>query len=116
MKISKLSLLALVACITLFTAGVTMANVPAPPVNQFVGIDDTIFNNLTEAECRVCHPNTVNSHHLLYDQDIPQGACSVNSNDCIKTIYCDPDICSNSGDACTVDSDCPEVGLGRGLR
>ena len=112
MKISKLSLLALVACITLLTAGVTMANVPAPPANQFAGIDDTIFNNLNEAQCRVCHTNTVDGHHILYDQTIPQGACSVNSTDCIKTIYCEPDICSNSGADCTVDNDCPQVGQG----
>ncbi len=88
------------------------ANVPPPPANQLMGVTDTVFNNLTEAECRVCHPNTVNSHHILYDQDIPQGACSVNSNDCIKTTYCDPDICSDSGDACSVDGDCPLVGQG----
>ena len=115
MKKAKLSLLALVASITLLTAGVTMANVPPPPANQFAGIDDTIFNNLTEAQCRVCHPNTVDKHHLLYDQDIPQGACSVNSTDCIKTTYCDDAICSNSGETCTVPTevdDCPDYGLG----
>ena len=83
-----------------------------PPANQLMGVADTVFNNLTEAECRVCHPNTVDSHHILYDQDIPQGACSVNSNDCIKTTYCDPDLCSDSGDACSVDGDCPLVGQG----
>ena len=88
------------------------ANVPPPPANQLMGVTDTVFNNLTEAECRVCHPAVVNDHHLLYDQGIPQGACSVNSNDCIKTTYCDPDICSNSGATCSVDGDCPEVGLG----
>jgi hypothetical protein len=88
------------------------ANVPPPPANQLMGVTDTVFNNLTEAECRVCHPAVVNDHHLLYDEDIPQGACSVNSNDCIKTTYCDPDICSNSGADCSVDGDCPEVGLG----
>jgi hypothetical protein len=112
MKKAKLSLLALVASITLLTAGVTMANVPAPPANQFAGIDDTIFNNLTAAQCLVCHTNTVDGHHILYDQTIPQGACSVNSTDCIKTIYCEPDICSNSGADCTVDNDCPQVGQG----
>ena len=74
MKHVKLFSLALVACITLFTAGVTMANVPAPPVNQILGVDDTIFNTLEEADCRVCHDDpavtgptsNVDRHHLLY--------------------------------------------------
>ena len=80
MKGTKLSLIALVACITLFTAGVTMANVPAPPANQLLGIDDGIFNNLDEADCRVCHDDpaitgptsNVDRHHNLYGQPIPR--------------------------------------------
>jgi PKD repeat protein len=40
---------------TLGTALVIWANVNPPPVNQKIGIPDTVFNNLTEPECRVCH-------------------------------------------------------------
>ena len=32
--------------IILVLAGLVSANVPAPPVNQSIGFDDTIFNNL----------------------------------------------------------------------
>jgi hypothetical protein len=58
-----------------------LANVPAPPVNQTIGIPDTTFDNLTEADCRLCHENpdqfpvkpvTIpNRHHLLYGKPIP---------------------------------------------
>jgi hypothetical protein len=61
----------------LFTNTVLWADVPAPPVNQTLGVDDGIFNDLTEADCRLCHENpdqfpvddeTVpNRHHLLVD-------------------------------------------------
>jgi hypothetical protein len=102
----------MLAGVLMLFASPVWSEVPPPPANQLAGVADTVFNNLTEPECRVCHPNVVNDHHLLYDQGIPQGACSVNSDDCIKSIYCDPGICSNSGAACSVDGDCPEVGLG----
>ena len=29
-----------------------LAAVPPPPVNQLIGMDDGIFNNLTDEECR----------------------------------------------------------------
>jgi hypothetical protein len=59
-----------------------MANVPAPPANQLLGIDDGIFNNFEEADCRVCHDDpaitgptsNVDRHHNLYGQPIPEGS------------------------------------------
>lgn len=50
-----------------------VADVPPPPVNQLLGIDDTVLNDLVEAQCRVCHEdpdivdgaNIPNRHHVL---------------------------------------------------
>ena len=106
MKSKGLLSIVVASCVALLLAGTIQANVPAPPTNQIIGIADTIFNNLAESECRVCHTNVVNDHHLLYQQAIPQGACSFNDNNCIKSTYCDPDICANAGAACTDDNDC----------
>ncbi len=54
-------------------AMIVWANVPPPPVNQQLGIDDGVFNNLAEADCRLCHedplivdPGSIpDRHHLL---------------------------------------------------
>jgi hypothetical protein len=56
------------------------ANTPAPPVNQTIGIDDSVFDNLAEADCRLCHenpgqfpvdPETIpDRHHLLIGQQV----------------------------------------------
>ena len=96
------------------------ADIPAPPVNQTVGTNDGIFNDIAEAECRVCHddPGVTGStpdadrHHLLYGGPLPEGACSINSTTCLSDANCDESICSSSGDGCTVDADCPSFGLG----
>ena len=50
----------LVLTLTVFTAfmlmiGLAWALVPAPPVNQHLGLPDTIFNEMTESACRYCH-------------------------------------------------------------
>ena len=87
MKRKVLAVIVVLGC-TLLIANVTFANIPAPPANQLVGIDDGIFNNLTEAECRACHddPNhpcttsNVDRHHLLYGLPLKEGECSINSN------------------------------------
>jgi hypothetical protein len=107
--------------IILVLAGVVSANVPAPPVNQTIGFADTIFNNLLEADCRICHddpditgptPN-VDRHHLLYGSPLPQGECSVNSNACLSDADCDAGICSKPpAESCTIDTDCDDAGLG----
>ncbi len=41
--------------LTIGSVLVGWANVLPPPVNQKLGIPDTVFNNLTEPECRACH-------------------------------------------------------------
>ena len=49
------------------------ANVPPPPANQTIGIDDSLFNDMDADQCRVCHgtDENVERHHLLYDTEIP---------------------------------------------
>ena len=106
-------------CLLAFTASLK-ANVPPPPANQQLGVDDTIFNNLTEDDCRACHDSTthpcstsnVDRHHLHYGQPLEQGKCSVNLNDCLSDAQCNAAICEINGDSCSVDADCPDAGLG----
>jgi hypothetical protein len=52
-----------------------------PPVRQEIGVQDGLFNNLVEADCRFCHENPLqfpvldvtipDRHHLLVDTIIP---------------------------------------------
>ena len=68
--------------LSLFFACQAMAQVPAPPVNQDLGLFDTRFNSLTEEECRACHnqnpPDGIpvdstylpDRHHLLVGETI----------------------------------------------
>ncbi|NJC88288.1 MAG: hypothetical protein FIB02_07110 [Desulfuromonas sp.] len=64
---------------TVFTVS---AAVPPPPVNQYLGIPDTVFNQMTETACRSCHNQNPpiaavdptylpDRHHLLVDTLIP---------------------------------------------
>jgi hypothetical protein len=65
----------------LMTALPVRAEIPAPPANQLIGINDGVFNDLDEADCRLCHENPdqypvedetlPNRHHLLYGTAIP---------------------------------------------
>jgi hypothetical protein len=95
MRKKVLSLIVAIASSTLLLVGAGWADIPAPPTNQTIGIDDGIFNNLVEAECRVCHddPDVVgptpnaDRHHLLYGTLLRQGECSVNRNSCHLFIY-----------------------------
>jgi hypothetical protein len=60
---------------TLFLASASWADVPAPPVNQDIGMDDVLIGGLTEADCRVCHASGLpDRHHLLYGQPILPGS------------------------------------------
>ncbi len=68
------------SCIFLFTLSFSLiyavplwANVPPPPANQTIGINDSLFNDMDEDQCRVCHgtDENVERHHLLYDTEIP---------------------------------------------
>jgi hypothetical protein len=48
------------------------SDVPAPPVNQSIGMADVTIGSLTEADCRICHFFPMNDrHHLLYGSLIP---------------------------------------------
>jgi hypothetical protein len=55
MKNTTLFVLAIAFAMVLGMAVAGFANVLPPPVNQNIGIPDTVFDNLTEPECRVCH-------------------------------------------------------------
>jgi hypothetical protein len=89
-----LSLLLILGVVCAF-AGITTANVPAPPVNQIAGFDDTEFNGLTADDCKACHPSVVDAHHLLYgDAMIGPGECSLGT-------------CDVSGDVCGGGAPCP---------
>jgi hypothetical protein len=114
-------LIIIIAVITfLLFGGAVWADIPAPPVNQQVGFDDGVFDNLVEADCRLCHddpsvvgptPN-VERHHLLHGLPLPQGECSVNANACLSDSDCDLSICSSTGATCTDDDDCPDYNFG----
>ena len=113
--------MAAVAVLTLGFSVAASAAVPAPPVNQTIGMPDGIFDDLVEAECRLCHedPSIVSGgahiadrHHLLMNSPLQTGECSVNHNDCLLDSECDPGICSRNDVPCTVDSDCPQFFAG----
>ena len=69
----RLNLLATgAACLALFLSLPTRADVPPPPVNQDIGMEDIEIGDLTEADCRVCHPTGVpDRHHGLYNTPVP---------------------------------------------
>lgn len=96
MKGKRLSLIAIAGIVLLF-ASAGFANVPAPPVNQILGFDDTEFNFLIEDDCRLCHGVVADDHHLLY------GSSMIGPGECSENIG----ICDVSGDDCVADADCP---------
>jgi cysteine-rich repeat protein len=87
-----------------------------PPVKQNLGFDDKPFNDMTVDECLSCHQyfgSNPDRHHMLYGSAMPEGVCSATTDpeprDCYQDIDCQltETICSNSGDPCTEDIDCP---------
>ncbi len=68
----KLLPLVVIVGISLFCWG----DVPAPPVNQSIGMLDTeLIENVEEADCRICHSSGVpDRHHLLWGQPIFPGS------------------------------------------
>jgi hypothetical protein len=76
-----LFILIVLSCMFLFTFKL-LANVPAPPANQQLGMPDSTDSYLEASDCRLCHENpdqfpledeTIsNRHHLLYGTVIPQ--------------------------------------------
>jgi len=90
------------AALSMFFASVSIANVPAPPVNQLIGFDDTEFNALTEADCRVCHSAGLpDQHHLLYGTAMTPGYC-------VATLG----TCEDGTTECGNDSECAGIGGG----
>jgi hypothetical protein len=68
-------LVAAIATLSSCVASTGWTDVPAPPVNQTIGMADSLFGELTEADCRACHASGVTDrHHLLYSQPIPAGS------------------------------------------
>jgi len=90
---AKSVLYAVLASLSWCAAGVCCwADVPAPPVNQAIGMLDTLFGELAEADCRACHSSGVQDrHHVLYGQPIPPGTLAphpdADSNGVPDTIY-----------------------------
>jgi hypothetical protein len=124
MKTKTIIIITALTCSIMLFADNAFADIPAPPVNQSLGMPDSILNNLVEAECRACHddpeivggPSNSDRHHLLYGSALIKGECSVNgiigdNETCITNADCNPDICESYGNACTDDTDC-RVNLG----
>jgi len=66
---------AIAAGAALLLVGTGWADVPAPPVDQSIGMLDIDFGSHSEADCRFCHSSGVlDRHHLLYDQPIIPGS------------------------------------------
>lgn len=87
----KLRIRAALALLALGVPLAVRAAVPAPPVNQTLGIPDSVFSALQEADCRRCHNQTPpiaavdptylpDRHHLLVEsiQLIPTGTAAPN--------------------------------------
>ncbi len=120
MKTKTLSILSILAIIIMLFVTTGIAEIPAPPVNQTLGMPDTVQNNLVEAECRACHQdgtldgedNPINPksipdrHHLLYGTSLIIGKCSVSKNDCLTDASCDASICEIYGNSCQSNLDC----------
>ncbi len=47
--------------------GIVFALIPPPPVNQDMGMYDTLISNYTENMCRKCHTQGVNDYHHIID-------------------------------------------------
>jgi hypothetical protein len=111
----------IIAICTLFYVTTVRSDIPAPPVNQQLGVNDGVFNNIDETDCRVCHEdpdivsggsNIPDRHHLLVNSAIQTGECSATSNTCLADNDCNSGICSNNNVPCSEDSDCPDFSLG----
>ncbi|MHB8864920.1 MAG: hypothetical protein ACYC6N_21135 [Pirellulaceae bacterium] len=76
---AKSVLFAIIASLSWYVANTGRADVPAPPVNQMIGMPDTLFGELTEADCRACHDSSIQDrHHLLYGRPTPPGSLAPN--------------------------------------
>ncbi len=63
----KTVLLPAITILALLFTSTGWAEIPAPPVNQVLGLRDVFMRNQTEATCRACHDSGVpDRHHMLY--------------------------------------------------
>ena len=86
-------------------AAVSLAAVPPPPVNQTLGLLDTLFNAVTEAQCRACHSSGLpDRHHVLYGTAIPMGVCNTQLFTCQDDAECQQDTCNTQTGFCTQQS------------
>ncbi|NIN35709.1 MAG: hypothetical protein GTO60_11735, partial [Gammaproteobacteria bacterium] len=95
-------------------AMLSWADVPAPPVNQQIGIPDGLFNDLEEADCRLCHENpdqfpvepesVPDRHHLIMDTTVTVGTCSASGAQCQPHAGID---CPESFEICQGESAAP---------
>lgn len=82
-------------------AGVSLAAVPPPPVNQILGVPDTLLNALTEADCRFCHDSGLpDRHHVLYGTPIREGVCNDQGIVCQIDEECQLDTCNTQTGFC----------------
>ncbi len=66
--------LAAITIVALLFASTGWADIPAPPVNQVLGLPDVYLDDLTEEACRACHDSGVpDRHHLFYNSPIAEG-------------------------------------------
>ncbi len=72
---SKSILATAAVCLAFLPARTAPAEVPAPPVNQTIGMLDVLTGAMRESDCRNCHDGgNSDRHHLLYGQPIPPGS------------------------------------------
>jgi hypothetical protein len=103
----------------MFLASGSSAAIPAPPVNQLIGIPDTTFDSLNEADCRACHENPIivdnanipYRHHLVVETPtpVPSGTCAESGSTCERNSDCplfDP-LAGEIDDICSVHTDRP---------
>ena len=109
MKI-RLTVSVVIACASMFLVSVSSADVPAPPVNQFIGMKDVPFSALTEADCLFCHeqiPGEESVHHLTptaQGTDSPIG--DPNVGDCTP---CHGAVVNDIGDGHTIPTYDPSL-------
>ena len=117
-KFKVLMIIILSISIVLVLSIPLQADVPPPPVNQIIGVNDGVFNDLIEAECRFCHENpdqfpvedeTIpNRHHIIVGRiipnvtDVPFG----NPGEPYECFSCHAVDCSSGECNISVDRDC----------
>lgn len=98
----KKSILMVVILIMSVLFGVVLcrATVPPPPVDQYIGLWDRSFNNMSESDCRGCHGNNLlDTHHrLITSKDLLCTSChkmDCSSGTCLIVPFRDCFLCHN---------------------